>query len=481
MSERRFSRAAPTLAGVLLVLGVASLATSADARPPGPTVICDSWPEAAPCVGGLPDCTACHTTPPARNPFGEAIEARLLPDAPRPLTDAAFAEALPPILQTLASEDTDGDGFDNESELLAGTSPGDPTAQPRDTGACDGASTNPVWNVCGWDAAYVLKRVMLDVCGRSPSYDDMQSIRAQDADGQRETVHATLDACLDTAFWQGRNGALWRLAHAKIRPLAAVKDGANRGPVPLADYDDDYALFTWTQTDDRDAREVLTADYYVTMTGNPPRYAKVEDKRSQFTQRSRRAGMLTTGWFFVINTMFTVVPRTTAAQAYRAYLGLDIARSEGLVAPPDAELVDYDDKGITTPECASCHATLDPMSYPFSRYHGIAGQYTGSYDPTRPSRYPPSEGRRIGQLPERGYLLGEPVRDLVQWAEVAANSDAFAQATVRDYWRLLVGHDPTPTERAEFDALWTAFMTDHEYRVERMLHALVETEAYGVP
>jgi hypothetical protein len=54
----------------------------------------------------------------------------------------------------------------------------------------------------------------------------------------------------------GRDGVLWRIAHAKIRPLWAVKAGDDGGPVPLADYDDDYALFTWTQTDDRDAREV---------------------------------------------------------------------------------------------------------------------------------------------------------------------------------------------------------------------------------
>ena len=38
-----------------------------------------------------------------------------------------------------------------------------------------------------------------------------------------------------------------------------------------------------------------------------------------------------------------------------------------------------------------------------------------------------------------------------------------------------------PFENEEFVQLWTDFKTVHNYRVERMLHALVRTEAYGVP
>jgi hypothetical protein len=139
-------------------------------------------------------------------------------------------------------------------------------------------------------------------------------------------------------------------------------------------------------------REVLTAQYYVRRVG-PTRYEQVDGEPDviEFTQPRARAGMLTTGWFAVINTMFTPVPRTTAAQAYRAYLGLDIAKSEGLVEP-DAPLVDYDDKGITADGCAGCHRTLDPLAYPFSRYWGIAGGNTGVYDPRRPTRFDAAEG-----------------------------------------------------------------------------------------
>jgi hypothetical protein len=103
------------------------------------------------------------------------------------------------------------------------------------------------------------------------------------------------------------------------------------------------------------------------------------------------------------------------------------------------------------------------------------------YDPNRNRRFDPADGSRLRELPEAGSLLGEPVPDLVTWARKAADRPEFARATVRGYWRHFLGHDPTPEERDEFEALVADFPTEHAYRVERMLHALVRTEAYGVP
>jgi hypothetical protein len=64
---------------------------------------------------------------------------------------------------------------------------------------------------------------------------------------------------------------------------------------------------------------------------------------------------------------------------------------------------------------------------------------------------------------------------------VAANSDAFARATVAQYWRLTMGRDPQPDETETFTALWEDFRDVHDYRVEPMLQDLVRTEAYGAP
>ena len=132
--------------------------------------------------------------------------------------------------------------------------------------------------------------------------------------------------------------------------------------------------------------------------------------------------------------------------------------------------------------CAACHATLDPLSYPFRNYHGIsAAQFQARYIPLRLEIFFKDAAPRITQTPERGAIFGKPVADLREWARVAADSDAFAIATTTDYWKLLIGHAPRPQENAEFVATWRRFKTDHQYRVQRLLHDIVKTEAYGAP
>ena len=68
-----------------------------------------------------------------------------------------------------------------------------------------------------------------------------------------------------------------------------------------------------------------------------------------------------------------------------------------------------------------------------------------------------------------------------EWGTVAANSDAFLVATVNDYWKLLMGQSPLPAQNAEFVNLWQRLKTAHNYRVTKMLHELIRTEAYGAP
>lgn len=437
-----------------------------------------------------PSCGFCHTTPPARNAFGLSLEAVLLPDEARPLDPAKFDENLPTALAAVAEDDADGDGATNLEEAIAGTDLSDDTDFPGQmvapTGCGDQPNANPDWNVCGYDWGHAFRKVSLDVCGAQPEYEDFEAFKALRGDARAEALAKALDDCMQTDFWRGRDGVVWRLAHKKVRPLLAIKSGENAGPVPLADYDQDYKLFVYTQTDDRDARLALTADFIVQMQGsNPVRFT--EDFNTLRLERNRRAGMITMPWFFVINTMFTPMPRTTAAQAYRAYLGLDIAKSQGLY-PPDDELIDYDGKGITAPGCAACHTTLDPLSYPFSRYNGISGPLTGTYARSRVNFLATREGldeeatALMQRTPEAGYLFGEPVENLLEWAEVAANSDDFAKATVMDYWLLFIGHGPTSApDHAEYENLWKAFRDTHEYQVSRMLQDLIRTEAYGAP
>lgn len=472
-------------------LALALAAAPALARPVAPSAFCAAWPDATPCGAGPADCTTCHTAPPQRNLFGAQLDAQIA--GARPLTDAQFLMALPAALAAVEAQDADGDGVGNREELSVGTSPSDALSKPGE-GKCPESIENNGWDVCNRDLTYVFRKVHLDFCGRSPSRDELGDFKA---DPSEAAIEAALAACLKTEYWIGRDGAVWNLANRKIRPLASIKAGEGEGDIPLGDYFDDYAYFVYTQTGDRDAREVLTGNYFVAEVRTDKgtvyepwnRTADAEFELrgfgpAQLVNMQRRAGMLTHRWFLMSNTMFTGVPRTTAAQAYRAFLGLDISRLEGL-EPVEGEPVDYDEKGVQEAECARCHSTLDPLTYPFTRYEGIGGG-TGralpfSYNGNRHNTFVAVDGPGMADLPEAGVLFGQPVANLLEWAQVAANSDAFARATLLDYWKLLFGEAPRPEETAEFDQLWQDFKTTHEYRVERMLHALVKTEAYGVP
>ncbi len=465
------------LGGMFVLAG-----SSASAKPIGPAALCDIYPDSPVCSAGVPDCSFCHLgTPPARNAFGTMLESELLPAAPRPLSTADFVGGLGTALQAIEGQDADGDGTANIEEILAGSWPGDPRSFPRELGCTEGG-TNPDFDVCAYDPKYVFKKVMLDFCGRSPSWDEMQDFLA--AGNRKDTLHTTLDACLKSEFWIGQNGQLWRIAHNKIKPLQALKAGEDAGPIPLGDYYDDYALFVYTQTGDHDAREVLTADFFVTRKRNPTRYeiaGPSDGIGEQGVDQEYRAGMLTTRWNFVLNTMFTAVPRTTAAQALRSFVGIDIAKLQGL-EPVQGEPVDWDEKGVQAPACAVCHSTLDPATYPFTTYQGLTGDI-GTYDPERIQRNFRNEGANILDMPESGVLLGQPVANLMEWADVAANSDQFAEATVRDYWSLLMGRERAlPEHSEEYKNLWQTFRGPQvNYRVETMLHHMIETEAYGVP
>ncbi|HZO11865.1 MAG TPA: hypothetical protein VFB62_01350, partial [Polyangiaceae bacterium] len=254
----------------------------------------------------------------------------------------------------------------------------------------------------------------------------------------------------------------------------------------------DYALFVWTQMDGHDVRDMLMATYLVTidLPLGPDdlsfvEYRQVPEIPGQPMQVERRAGMLTLAWPLFYNTMFTALPRTTAAQAYRAFLGLDIAKSEGLDWPVAGEPVDYDNAGVSAPECAQCHATLDPLAYPFATYNGLqADPQIGEfmYDANRIDKYFAQQFPEMVNMPESGVIFGVPVDNLLHWANVAANSDAFYAARVEDYWSLLVGEAPRPDDAAsyaQFTALWESLRNHHS--IETMLHAFIETEVYGAP
>lgn len=460
------------------------------ALPVAPTAFCLKYDAVPLCTNSQPTCSTCHTVPPAHNRFGAQVAANLLPNAPRPLASAAFASGLSEALTRIEALDADGDGYTNLEELEHGSDPAVESDEPT-TRACVAGPVDPLdWDVCNYDADYVYRKLHLDFCGQNVTYEQRLAFR-QKADPLGE-LHRALDRCLDTPYWQGPDGVLYQIAHNKIRPIQSIKSGSGEGDVPLADYDDDYRLFVYTQIDNRDAREVLTAQYFVAPAADDSGRLQAfirdpdTDKRlrgevvGQGVQIERRAGLLTTRWNLVLNVMASALPRTAAAQAYRSFLGLDIAKMEGL-REVAGEPVDYDLKGVEAIGCRGCHTTLDPLTYPFSRYAGFDSPAPFSYVVDRLDHLAEGPDDPLRDTPESGQIFGETVDDLLEWAQVAANSDAFARATVLDYWIRIVGDTPRAPEKAEFERLWRDFANAHHYGVERMLHDLIRTEAYGVP
>ena len=460
---RPFTRSlARSIAGMVAILGVVASSTSS-AKPVGPRLFCDHYSDAPVCRGAVVACTECHTAPPELNPYGIAIVQAL----PGP-----YEENLSAALDAVEGDDSDGDGITNLEELVLGTLPGDASSFFAAPVAPSG-DANPGFDVGEYDANFAYRKLMITWCGRSPSYDEKATFAA--AADTRLALHDALTTCLDSDYWRGE--ALPRLADKRIRPLQAINID---GVIPLADYNWDYRLFVHALTDDRDARDLLRATYHIDENGEVVEGAfngPSNDVGGQPAIPAARAGMITTQWFLMVHTMFSELPRTTAAQAYRAYLGQDIARSEGLL-PIDGEPKDIDDKGVDDQEtCIYCHATLDPLSYAFAHYNGIGGSGgNGAFNPGRPSWSPNDVEAVILDIP----LSNTATRGVVDWANIAAESPQFRQTIATMFFRHALGRNPRPDELDDLQGLADGFVDDN-FRAEALLHRLIDTDAFGVP
>ena len=441
-----------------------SAANSAQSRPTGPALLCEVYTDSPLCEGTLPTCALCHTStqPPNWNSYGLDLIGAL---AGQPF-DSALAQAL----RDVEGGNSDGDGVANLDEILDGTGPGD-ASEELSPPADPVGLPNPSYDVGRYDPVWALRRVSILYCGVSPSYEEVEALRAlPDEISQREVIHETLDLCLGSAFWRL---SLERLADKRIRPIAAVKG--------FSDYDWDYRLFVYATTGGRDARDLILADYHVDedglgnlfeVAGVIPDDVETEGIDGQKLAPERRAGLITTEWSLIINTMFSGMPRTTAAQAYRAYLGFDIARNEG-IWPAPGPLVDVDERGITQPACAVCHTTLEGLTYAFAPYHGLTGP-AGSFDPQRAERLIP------GWEDNQAYLFGEPVADLREWVQKAADSDAFARNLASIFFEHALDRRPQAHEFSDFEDLWRR-LPETNHSVDSLLHRLVDSDSFGVP
>lgn len=418
-------------------------------------IFCQKYPSARGCENQGSTCLICHTAPPSLNPYGLDLLQNL---------SGTLDETLPIAIDKVEQGDSDNDGFTALDEIMSQSEPGVTESVP----VTESTKT--------YDIEVAYKRVKAVFCGENASYNELQSLKA--AAQPSEILHQQLSVCLESFYW--KQEALYRMADRKIQPLAAVGFGGN---VVIGDYRFDYRLFSYVMTGDRDVRELLSAQYHIDESGQPIYGIVPREEPFQLGQRiviaggqplepSRRAGMITTQWFLSSNTMFALLPRNSAAQAYRAYLGLDIAKAEGL-APVADEPRDVDRKRVAQPDCAVCHSTIDPLAYAFSTYRGIeissalrSGNPIGTYNAAR------------SPWESEGKIFNQSATDLLQWAEIARNSDAFKKNTVRMIFEHALSRGPAPDELREFEALWKGLPEDG-YSVNKMIHRFVETKAFG--
>lgn len=480
---------------MLVAAGFLGLVTTAEARPEAPGIFCTKYPNAADCLGRVVECRMCHdsTYPPAWNSFGTEL-ITLLPSG------VDFAQALPDALAAAEKQDPDGDGVSNLDEILGGTRPGDASSSWT-APAPQTSPDNPSYAVDRYDLAFAFRRASILYCGKSPTYEELAPFQkpGADANALREQLHARVTECLNASYW--RDEGLKRLADDRIRPAKSAGPDTKvlvyNYRLVIGDYNYDYRLWVYALTGERDARDLLLAQYYVVddgkggVTVQDATIPKPDDKAfagGQVLEKEQRAGMITMQWFLVRNTMFSELPRTSAAAAYRAYLGMDIAKTQGLF-PVANEPADVDKKGVGQPRCASCHSTLDPLAYAFAKYNGIAGPADpfsallgladfpfGGYDDGRPARLIPG----WSDSAQQPVIFGKKVSTLREWAEVAASSDEFARNLAQLFYEHALSRGPNPGEMTEFTALWRGLPAD-KYSANRLIHRLIDTQAFGAP
>ncbi len=445
-----------------LFMGLASAwALEGLAIPQNTRYFCERYQASPLCVGQATTCRTCHSEAPNLNLYGEDLRKQLVqfPDYDR--KPESFRKHLDAVEAAIEDLDSDGDGIKNGIEIDAGSGPGDATQKP----GSDALLT--------FDGELAVKRISLLFCGYSPSYEDIQKQKETlDPILKKQLRQDLLNRCLVSDYW--KKEALQRFGDDKIRPNSAI--GPEGDPFILGDYFYDYRLFAYALSEGHDARDLLLAQYHINAKGQKvegtiasrPVPGKSVIGNGQPLQIERRYGMLTTQWFIATNTMFADIPRNTASQAYRAYLGMDIAKSEGLF-PIEAEPADYDKKGVGQPACAFCHSTLDPLSYAFVPYAGLAvpRYQVGTYVP------------ELTQYEGLGYVFGKPVANLGQWVEIAAESDAFRQNIALMFYRYSVGQAPlTSQQRTDFQMLWTKLANDG-YSADQLIRRLVETLSFA--
>jgi len=452
------------------------LSTTSQGLPPALTEFCNVNVHDNLCRQNY-DCKICHIqNGPTLNPYGNDLIQNLMT---QPQYNKGNIEKF--IVSSITGtydKDSDADGVSNKVEISAGSLPGDSNSK------LDSSSRTPIYS-----PELAFQRVAVLYCGTRASYGE--KINFEKSSDKSRSLHSKLQSCLESNWW--KKSALRKLADPRIKPMKAL--GLD-GSIVLADYEWDYRLFSYVLSGDRDFRDLLLADYHIDESGVKvfetippslfPRSSQINNLgpfivlgTGQPLERDKRLGMITSQWFLTTNTMFSKIPRTTAAQALRAYLGLDLAKSEGM-HPIQGEPRDLDQKGVKQAECAFCHATLDPLSYTLSNYRGIETDFTLIFSYLLQNRTPSGTyDQNRTNFESQGSILGQKVTTPSEWATVAANSIEFRRNILNMFFEYSIGKKPQKDRgQSEFDKILSE-IPSMNFQAEKIIHALIDTTSFA--
>ena len=298
--------------------------------------------------------------------------------------------------------------------------------------------------------------------------------RLDDPEGRREQVQRMLDDPRATSLVEHFAGQ-W----LQIRLL----DDIFRDDTRFA-FDDELRASMRTELqmivtafleEDRDLRELLTS----TTTFADRRLANLYGIASQpfdgFVELDvsgrPRAGILTTpGWLALSSPPF----RTSPAQRGKFVLSQLLCRPPP-APPPGATVVE---QGATTgttrqrlqahvddPQCAACHASLDPIGFAFEHYDAI-----GAW----------RDEDRNGAVQTDGVLpTGEAFGDALELVEILAEDPAFVACTVRQIYTFALGRAPGPDDAEHLDAI-VAQVAEEGYGLRSAFEAVATSEVFAL-
>lgn len=360
--------------------------------------------------------------------------------------------------------------------LLTGC--GEPAMLPPDTGS----PTAPAF--VALDAPRLLRRIRLDLNGRLPSTEDLDTVA--DDPGQ---LWPLVEGYLDDPLLGDRMVEVWGERWGMLRddPLIGFVEldieEDQRFAFGRSSYTEPLRLLAHVVVTDRPFAEVVTADYTVAnglLAHAWPLDTPTDEEDwvvSAYTDGRPMSGMLSTnGLWWRHVTDESNANRRRAAAISRMFLCEDFLSRPISFSALDVAAVDEEAAAaavLQEPACAGCHSTLDPMAATLFGFwwfeeHNISE--TGYYHHEREALSAQILGVRPG-------WFGRPLSGLADLGEAVASDPRFPRCITEHTAAALWRREPAVDEHDKITALTEAF-ADDGLRLKALLRAVLQTDDY---